>query len=241
MHKQLAALVVAGSVALMTGCALIPGLAGAGSPTGTMAFGFAGTGYAVQAVTLAAPSDLTFSRVTFQPTKIELHYAGDVAASAPVPADIKGETSDQSAVNTSDEVDAEATANDGQWITLPVENPAAVDLTALGNQTVTFGEEPLKAGRYDQIRLTGGGSYEAVDAAAAPRSGTYTLPSGRLYIKQGFEIRAGYKTDLKFAFDAKTSMVTAGSKILLKPNAVKVFATYAPVVPAATPSPSPAS
>lgn len=237
MRKQLSALVVAGSFALMTGCALIPGMAGTGNATGTMNFGFAGEGYAVQAVTLAAPSDLTFNQVTFQPTQIEIHYAGDVAASAPIPADIQGETADQSAANASDEADTAPTANDGKWITLPVENPAVVDLTALGNQVVSFGEEPLKVGKYDQIRLSGGGTYAAVDASGSAKTGSYTLPSGRLYINHGFEIRSGYKTDLKFAFDPRKSMVTAGAKILLKPNAVKVFADYSP---AATPSASPA-
>lgn len=240
MRKQLSALVVAGSFALMTGCALIPGLAGTGVATGTMNFGLAGAGYAVQAVTLAA-SDLSYAKVNFQPTKIELHYAGDVAATAPVPADVKGETSDQSAVNTSDEGDAEPTANDGKWITLPVENPGAVDLVALGTQGVSFGEEPLKAGKYDQIRLSGGGDYEATDASGSAKAGAYTLPSGRLYIKHGFEIKAGYKTDLKFAFEANKSMVTAGAKVILKPNSVKVFATYTKEEPAATPSASPAS
>lgn len=237
MRKQVAALIVAGSFAMMTGCALIPGLAGTGNATGNMNFGFAGEGYSVQSVTLAAPSDLTFSKVTFQPTKIELHYSAAVAATDPVPADVKGASSDQSAVNTSDEGDTEAAANDGNWITMPVENPAAIDLAALGSQVVSFGEEPLKAGKYDQVRLTGGGTYEAIDAGGAAKSGSYTLPSGRLYIKQGFEIKAGYKTDLKFAFDAKKSMVTAGSKIILKPNAVKVFATYTKDAPAASPAP----
>lgn len=238
MRQQLAALVVAGSFALMTGCALIPGMAGTGSATGTMNFGFAGEGYSVQALDLqAAPAALTFNRVTFQPTEIELHYAGDVAATAPVPSDVKGETSDQSSANASTDTDASATADDGHWITLPVENAAEVDLTALGTHAVSFGEDPLKAGKYDQIRLTGGGSYEAVDAGGAASSGAYTLPSGRLYINQGFEVRAGYKTDLKFAFDAKQAMVTAGAKVILKPSSVRVFATY---TPAASPSASPA-
>lgn len=241
MRKQLSALIVAGSFALLTGCTLIPGMAGTGNATGTMNVGFAGEGYAVQAVTLAAPTGLTFNKVTFKPTKIEIHYAGDVAASAPVPADVKGETSDQSAANASDETDTAATANDGKWITLPVENPAEVDLTALGNQTVSFGEEPLKVGKYDQIRLTGGGTYEAVDASGSAAAASYTLPSGRLYINQGFEIRSGYKTDLKFAFDAKKSMVQAGAKVILKPTSVKVFADYSPEAPAASPSASPAS
>lgn len=248
MHKQLSALVVAGSFALMTGCALIPGMAGTGVATGTMNFGLAGAGYAVQALPLAASdlgtlavSDLSYAKVNFQPTKIELHYAGDVAATDPVPADVKGETSDQSGVNTSDAGDAEPTANDGKWITLPVENPAAVDLVALGAQGVSFGEEALKAGKYDQIRLSGGGDYEATDASGSAKAGAYTLPSGRLYIKHGFEIKAGYKTDLKFAFEANKSMVAAGSKIILKPNAVKVFATYTKEEPAATPSATPAS
>lgn len=241
MRQHVAALIVAGSFALMTGCALIPGMAGTGTATGTMNVGFAGEGYALQAVTLAAPSGLTFTKVAFEPSKIELHYAGDLVATAPVPDDVKGETTDQSAVNASDEGDTNAAANDGSWITLPVENAAAVDLVALGNQVVSFGEEPLKAGRYDQIRLSGGGTYEAVDASGSVQTGSYTLPSGRLYIKHGFEIRPGYKTDLKYAFDAKQSMVTAGAKIILKPNAVKVFADYSPEAPAATPSATPAS
>ncbi|HEY9856979.1 MAG TPA: DUF4382 domain-containing protein [Stenomitos sp.] len=242
MRKQVAALVVAGSFALMTGCALFPGIAGTGNTTGNVNVGFAGQGYSVQAVTQAAPSALTFNQVMFQPTKIELHYAGDVAATDPIPADIKGESSDQSAANaaTDSDTDTAATANDGKWITLPVENPAAVDLTALGSQTVSFGEDPLKAGKYDQIRLTGGGTYAAVDANSAAASGSYTLPSGRLYINQGFEVRAGYKTDLKFSFDPKAAMVTAGTKIILKPSSVKVFATYTQE-PAASPSATPAS
>ncbi|HEY9897679.1 MAG TPA: DUF4382 domain-containing protein [Pantanalinema sp.] len=243
MLKRLFGLTLAGSIVIVAGCTSLPGTSGApeSSATGTMNFGFAGEGYTVQAANDAAnnkpatgnfaATELTFNTILFKPTKIELHYAGELADAQKqqAPADITGTSADQSEVNASDAGDTEATAEDGKWIVLPVENANAIDLAKLAANSVSFGEDPLKAGKYDQIRLTGGGSYDAVDASASVKTGEYFLPSGRLYIKQGFEIREGYKTDLKFAFNAKQSMVSAGSKVILKPNAVKVYADYSKV------------
>lgn len=243
MLKRLFGLTLAGSVVVVAGCTSLPGQSGApaSTATGTMNFGFAGQGYAIQAIYDAAAANqasgsfaatnLTFDSILFKPTKIELHYIGELAAAEKQqePADIAGAASDQSEVNTSDSSDTEATADDGKWIELPVENASAIDLTTLAANSVSFGEETLKAGKYDQIRLTGGGTYAGVDANDAAQGGEYFLPSGRLYIKQGFEIREGYKTDLKFAFDAKQAMVSAGSKVILKPTAVKVYADYSKV------------
>jgi len=236
-------LILAGSFLAVAGCMGAPNGATLDSTrTGLMNVGFAPSGYSVaslatpafttQALTVQAPSaDLTYTRISFQPTKIELHYVGDLstAEANETPDDVDGETVT---------VPETEPAEDGRWIAFPVATDTATDLMNLGNTPVSFGEKALRAGKYDQIRFTGGGTYEATTPGGEVKTGTYVLPSGRLYVKHGFEVRPGYETDLKFAFDAAKSMVTAGSKIILKPNAVKVFATYTEV-PAPSPEPTP--
>ena len=241
MIKRSLGLILAGSFLAVAGCMNAPNGANLDSTrTGLMNVGFAPTGYSVastpafttQALTVQAPgSDLTYTRISFQPTKIELRYVGDLSAAEAneAPDDVDGETVT---------VPETEPAEDGRWIAFPVTTDVATDLMTLGDTPVTFGEEALRAGKYDQIRFTGGGTYEATTPGGEVKTGTYVLPSGRLYVKHGFEVRPGYETDLKFAFDAAKSMVTAGSKIILKPNAVKVYATYTEV-PAPSPEPTP--
>lgn len=251
MVKRSLGLILAGSFLAIAGCMGAPNGANPDSTrTGVMNVGFAPTGYSVaslstpafttQALTVQAPpADLTYTRITFQPSKIELHYVGDLSAAeaTEAPDDVDGETVT---------VPETEPAEDGRWIAFPVTTDTATDLMKLGDTPVSFGEEALRAGKYDQIRFTGGGTYEATTPGGEVKTGTYVLPSGRLYVKHGFEVRPGYETDLKFAFDAAKSMVTAGSKIILKPNAVKVYATYTDVTtpspeptPSASPSPDP--
>lgn len=258
MFRNLSQFVLAGTLLLVASCAVPPGsLPGAAPvagqvPAARLDLGLAGDGYAIQAQGAIATGSsaasgsfaatgLTYSHVLFTPTKIELHFAGTFSAteSAADPVDLRSATTDESALNDSDGGDADPIASDSAWIDFPVQNAAAIDLANLaGTQVISFGENVLsQPGKYDEIRVTGGGTYEAVDASGSAVTGAYFLPSGRLYLQQGFEIRPGYETDLKFNFDAKDSMVKAGTKILLKPNAVKVNARYLPV-PVATPSPS---
>lgn len=227
---KLTSLVIAGSLVAMVGCALLPNSATSVLSNGgsKLDIGFAGTGYSTQGMltTQASGSALTYEKILFKPTKIEVHYAGalsDLEQQA-TPSDIKGQDSDQSTANTG----TESTAS-GEWIEFPVDNNATIDLANLSAGAVSFGDEALKAGKYDQIRITGEGSYEALDGTVEA-TGDYTLPSGRLYINQGFEVRDGYKTDLKFAFDAKTAMVSAADMVILKPSSVKVFAIYTKLV-----------
>lgn len=224
MKTNLTSLVLSGALVAMVGCALLPNtnILSNGGPK--LNLGFAGTGYTTLALTTqASGSSLTFDKILFTPTKIEVHYAGALsnAESQATPTDIKGQDSDQSAINT----EVEPATTTGEWIEFPVGNNATIDLTKLGTGSISFGESPLKTGKYDQIRLTGTGTYEGLDGSIAA-SGNYFLPSGRLYINQGFEMRDGYTTDLKFAFDPKTAMVVNTQKIILKPSSVKVFATY---------------
>lgn len=218
---------------LLAGCSVAPTASTPNTATGQVSVGLGGAGYAVQSI-LAQPS-WTFSAIAFQPTKVELHYAG--VPGAEVPADLVNQVVDQSTANVSDEQDSDPTAEDGQWITLPLAEGLSMDLTKLSSAATWLGSGALKVGKYDKIRLTGSGSYEASDGTN-PQNGSYFLPSGRLYLNQGFEIRENTKTNLTFAFDASQAMVQAGTKVILKPTSVKVSADYEPVA-AASPTPSP--
>ncbi|HBN07599.1 MAG TPA: hypothetical protein DD435_02780 [Cyanobacteria bacterium UBA8530] len=219
---------------LMAGCTVAPN-SSVTTPTGSMRLGLVGEGYSVQSI-LAQPN-WVFGAIRFKPTKIEIHYAGAIPQGEALPADIKGLVADQSAVNVSDELDSDPTSNDGQWLSIPLADGPVRDLTKLGDLPVSLGEGLFKTGRYDKIRLTGGGDYEAMDGTT-PQNGNYVLPSGRLYLNQGFEIREGYQTSLAFSFNAGQAMVNAGAKVILKPTSVKVFAKYAPIEPEPTASPS---
>lgn len=244
MGKMMQA-VLAASLVLMAGCVALPNNAGTTSSSSeqsaalssaTLDLGFAGTSYSTLSILsaeVASASSLTFQKILFKPTKIEVHFVSALSEleTSVKPTDIAGTEADQSTAET-----AGTEATRGEWLEFPIENGAEIDLTQLGSQAVSFGNEPLKVGKYDLIRLTGAGSYEAVDSNNEVKSGAYYLPSDRLYISQGFEVREGYKTDLKFAFDAKSAMVVTPEKIILKPNSVKVHAKYTEL-PVATASP----
>lgn len=223
MHRFIP-LALVGTVALAAGCVATPGTTPV-APSGRLQVALSGPGYTVQAQGATA----SYQHVYFTPSSLEVHYAGALASDAATPSPIAGLESDQSASNATESTEVAAPA--AGWISVPLTQSASFDLVALdGAQVVALGAGPLsEPGRYDQIRLGGTGSYETVDASGSVATGSYVLPSGRLYLSQGFEIRSGLVTDLKFSFDAARSMVSAGAKVILKPNAVKVFATYAPL------------
>lgn len=244
--------ILAGSMIGLIGCAGLPGGVPVATPaTGTMEIGMAGSGYTVASLTpMAQPEKPSYTSVMFVPDSIQVHYAGPLtndAIQAP-PEEIEGEEAEVIDESTTQSGEATPIPADG-WVTFQVTDGfAPIDLVTLANSTqaIAFGTNPLPVGKYDQIRLVAGkpGSPAQNPLAwagilnEAEVSGAYTLPSNRLHINQGFEIREGYTTDLKFSFDAKAAMVTAGEKTLLKPTSVKVFATYEPI-PAASPSPAP--
>jgi hypothetical protein len=251
--NRLLGLVLAGSMVGMVGCMALPN----GAPlvtgaTGTMDLGLAGSAYTVASLTTAAqPEKPTYTSVMFVPDEIKVHYAGPLSAeeAQEAPEDIEGEEAP-----VIDETSTQAGAEDpipaDGWITFKVkEGFAAIDLMTLdgASQSITFGSTPLPVGKYDKIRLVAGkpgspATQNPLDWTGVLNqgdvSGKYFLPSNRLHINQGFEIREGYKTDLKFSFDAETAMVKAGDKTILKPASVKVFADYEKIV---TPSPEPSS
>ncbi len=248
-------LVLAGSMVGLVGCMAFPG----GAPlvtgaTGTMDLAMVGSAYTVASLATAAqPEQPTYTSVMFVPDEIKVHYAGPLSAedAQQAPEDIEGEEAPVIDETTTQGGAENPIPADG-WITFKVkEGFAAIDLTKLdgASQAITFGSTPLPVGKYDQIRLVAGkpgspATQNPLDWTGVLNetdvSGKYFLPSNRLHISQGFEIREGYKTDLKFSFDAKTAMVKAGDKTILKPASVKVFADYEKIV-TATPSPEPSA
>lgn len=202
-------------------------------PPSELSLGLANAAYSVQ-----AQGSPVYGKVIFKLSKIEIHRAGTLTsaelASAPVP--VKGLAYDLSGSNT-DGGDTEPTASDSAWLTFPVQLGATVDLTTLTSTPINLGLQQLSAGKYDQVRLTGDGTYEI----AGVGTGSFTLPSGRLYLKSGFELRDGYQTQVKFGFDPASSIVMAGPKVLLKPNSVKLFARYTPIATSSATSSVPAT
>lgn len=253
--NRMMGLVIAGSLVGLIGCAGLPG----GAPlqsgtTGTMELGMVGSGYTVASLeTSAQPEKPAYTSVMFVPDEIKVHYAGpltpDEAQAAP--EDVEGEAAPVIDETTVQAGESNPIPADG-WLTFKVDSTLApIDLVKLegSSQAIAFGTTPLPVGKYDQIRLVAGkpGSPAAQNPLDwtgilndAETTGKYFLPSNRLHIDQGFEIREGYRTDLKFNFDAKTAMVTAGDKTILKPASVKVFAEYEKIE-AATPSPAPSA
>ena len=247
MKSRLLCFGLVGTLVSLGGCMALPGsvpkvpaqTSTDTASSGVLSLGFAGSNYSVQALPSSAATGsysstgLTFSHVYFTPTKIEVHYAGELtdAESATDPSNIVNQVDDESSLNASDSVDTDPEASDSAWITIPVQSTGSIDLANLsGTQLFALGGGTLsQAGNYDQIRLTGGGTYEATDASGAVATGSFFLPSGRLYLSQGFEIRDGYSTALTFNFDAHSSMVSAGPMVLLKPNSVKVNAVYSKI------------
>lgn len=253
----------------LVGCAGLPGGVTT-SPqvlsqsAGALDLGVAGSGYAIASVTAETaagtssgtqPEKPTYTSVMFVPDAIAIRYAGPLTEEElkAAPQDVNGaEAVVPHETTTADEGDASAIPTDG-WITFPIKDGLApIDLSKLssGAETLSFGHASLPPGKYDQIRLVAGKPGSPADQNPLDWKGTlsdgsavngkYFLPSNRLTINQGFEIRNGYKTDLKFTFDAKASMVIAGDMTLLKPGAVKVYADYAAVIEA-SPSPQPSA
>lgn len=254
--KRIFGLILAGSLLAAAGCVANPlgqgapgtvqqgadGLIQQGVPLANVDLGLAGSGYSIMAV----PVSYTYSEVMFRPELVEVHYAGALseAEEASEPEDLNGvEAAQTQPAETTQATDATASTvpADG-WIKFPVAADfAAFDLMKLGANPLSFGTSPLPVGKYDQIRLSAQSAdsqalltYKATGSDSNAYSGSYFLPSGRLYLSQGFEVREGYQTDLKFAFDVQSAMVQAGGKTILKPGSVKVFANYT-AIPAASP------
>lgn len=254
MTKRILGMMMAGSIVMVAGCMGLPnggGLPGGStlsSGVGTLDLGLSGSSYTVAGFNVAnthgetgsggtgQPAALDFTEVMFRPELVEVHFSGALKdeEKAAAPKDIKGQDAAQTqpdpAVASEDASGSQIPA-DG-WIKFPMKaDLAAFDLMKLeGGSPVSFGEGGLPEGKYDQIRLTARNdeskallTYKTSDA----KSGNYFLPSGRLYITQGFEVRKGYETDLKFGFDVKSAMVDAGGQmIILKPGSVRVNAKY---------------
>lgn len=217
---------------------------------GSLDLGLAGSGYAIAAAPGGqggAPATLTYSSVMFRPELIEIHYVGPLtdAEEKTAPEDIQGEEATQTqptteTASTDDASGSAAQPSPDSWLKFPVaEGFAAFDLVKLNgaSNAISFGSAPLPPGKYDQIRLSAQSAESqalltyAANDGTSDATGSYKLPSGRLYITQAFEVREGYKTNLKFGFDVQKAMVNAGGQMtILKPSSVKVYADYEKVV-----------
>lgn len=199
---------------------------------GNLDVGLAGGGYR-----LAAAPTLDYRKVWFKPATVEVHYVGAPSEEEPIPVD--GQEAAPSESTTVKSTDSSSSIAPNSWVAVPVDSELApFELVSLGSsaQAPSFGHGSLPPGRYDQLRLTA--SDDALIYETATATGTYKLPSGRLYLTQAFEIRRGVETKLRFGFDVQKAMVTVaqGQKVLFKPSSVKVYASYHPL-PEATGSP----